>query len=799
MGTKSKLKEVFEVEAKHGAIYSGGTVELTSDGKLLLCQCGPFINLVDVESGQLNGSLGKTEEDDAGIELDTVISFALSADEQHVVSSHRSGLFQLWHLPSRQTIKVWKSIHKGPVARLALTSEGTLMASGGSDSSVRLWDLVHQSCTHNLIGIQGVVSVLLFHPDKSKKLLLAAADDATIVGWSTETGEPRLALKGHFSKVCGLVLHTDGNHLISCGRDKVVILWDLKKQCAVNTIPLYEGLEGLVLLPENVSLPGISRSKMSNMCVAVAGERGVVRVWDVSTAKEIYIQTNSLVPKAKEDGSLAITHLLWNSNMGALGVVSVEHNIIFHKLDTFQCVKQFVGFSDEILDVAYLGPGDSHVAVATNSTNVALYRVSDMSCSLLQGHTDLVLGLASCKANPNVLASCAKDYSVRVWHLTEDGSTAKCVGYGIRHTAAVGSVFFGQMSCQLMASAGQDNCIKIWKLTAKLSDALEPTTLNAALTQVAHQKDINTVCFSPNDKLLATGSQDKTAKIWNVEDLSLVGVLRGHRRGVWCARFSPVDQMLLTTSADCTMRLWSLQDLSCIKSFEGHDSSVVRGEFLSGGTQLVTGGADGLLKLWTIKSGECLSTLDHHNGRIWGLAVSGNEETIITGGADSLLVRWKDVTEEKKKAALAESEQLTLEEQQLANLIHGNELLKALKLALRLKRPHQSLTIIQGILKKGDVIGLSETVSQLSTSQQEDLMKYAVTWNTNGKHCYTAQALLSVLLEEISSGKLRLEGLRSTLEGLLPYTDRHMRRLSELQQNLHLLAFTANCMQPHAS
>lgn len=56
-----------------------------------------------------------------------------------------------------KSIKSWKSIHKGPVARITLTTNGTVMASGGSDSSVRLWDLVHQSCTHNLSGVQGVV------------------------------------------------------------------------------------------------------------------------------------------------------------------------------------------------------------------------------------------------------------------------------------------------------------------------------------------------------------------------------------------------------------------------------------------------------------------------------------------------------------------------------------------------------------------------------------------------------------------------------------------------------------------
>lgn len=81
------------------------------------------------------------------------------------------------------------------------------------------------------------------------------------------------------------------------------------------------------------------------------------------------------------------------------------------------------------------------------------------------------------------------------------------------------------------------------------------------------------------------------------------------------------------------------------------------------------------------------------------LTVSTNEESIVTGGADSMLVRWKDVTQEKKAAAIEERETLTLQEQQLANFIHSDELLQALRLALRLQRPHQSLKIIQGLFR----------------------------------------------------------------------------------------------------
>jgi hypothetical protein len=54
---------------------------------------------------------------------------------------------------------------------------------------------------------------------------------------------------------------------------------------------------------------------------------------------------------------------------------------------------------------------------------------------------------------------------------------------------------------------------------------------------------VNALAFSPNDALLATGSQDKSIKLWKLPSLVLHATLRGHKRGVWDLAFSPVDQV----------------------------------------------------------------------------------------------------------------------------------------------------------------------------------------------------------------------------------------------------------------
>ncbi|XP_053673693.1 transducin beta-like protein 3 [Anopheles nili] len=794
MDNKVKLKEVYELKQQYRAFYTGGTVAWSSDGQQFLCQNNGTISIVSVGNLHEPLTLGD-QQTDSEINEDVIYTFAINSTGTSIASAHRSGLLKLWNGESQKMEKMWKTVHQGPISKLAFNTDDRLIASGGADSTIRLWDPTDQVCLGTLRGCTGLINIIVFHPDTESNILVAVGDDTKIRAWNYETRQLIKTFEGHFSRVTGVSFSTDRAHIVSSGRDKILILWNFETQEAIKTIPVYEAVESVVVLPDGITIGGkvLENGKVYAAC---GGEEGLIKVWEMTTAKIVFKQSNSLIAKATDEGGLAITHLFYSEPLGRMAVVSTEHNILVHDCASFDCLHQLSGFSDEILDVILIGKRDRYLAMATNSNDFKVYDTATMHCQLVKGHTDIVLSLC---ANEHYMLSSSKDNSIRLWQFDEEPFTISCVAVGLKHTNAVASVALSKLSGGFCASVSQDRCLKTWKIPKKFNkEENELPRLQCTLTELAHEKDINCVCISPNDRLIATGSQDKTAKLWGVSDLSVVGVFRGHTRGIWAVRFSPVDQILLTNAADCTIRLWSLEDMSCLKTLEGHDSSVLRVEFISNGMQLLSAGADGLLKLWTIKTSECLQTLDRHESRIWALCVSRDGSVFYSGGTDSQLIQWHDVTESKRELEQNQRKESLLQEQELNNLLSEKKLLKALRLSLNLDRPLSTLKIINEVIKTQEK-GLEDTIRMLSNDHKERLLRHAIEWNTNSKNSRPAQLALHVLLQEMLAGRFQVSELNKHLEACLPYTERHFKRYTEYMKDLKFVEFSLNCMQPHGS
>lgn len=319
----------------------------------------------------------------------------------------------------------------------------------------------------------------------------------------------------------------------------------------------------------------------------------------------------------------------------------------------------------------------------------------------------------------------------------------------------------------------------------------------------AHEKDINTIAIAPNDKVFATGSQDKLAKIWNLQEGTLIGTCKGHKRGVWSVKFSPVDQCLATSSGDRTIKIWSLNDFSCLRTFEGHTNSILKVDFMTSGLQLVSCGSDGLVKLWTIRNNECVTTLDNHTEKIWALAVRKDENMVVTGGADSMINMWEDFTEieyAEKKAAKADQ---VLKEQELSNYLARKDWKNAITLALSLEQPFRLLQLFNQIQQDRpehdtSVTGLEavdKVLLGLSPDQIAKLLGYVRDWNTHAKNMRAAQTVLNAILRQRKVQEMiEIPGIKDLLDGLLPYSDRHFQRVEALSVRSYVVDYTVQAM-----
>ncbi|ORZ03260.1 WD40-repeat-containing domain protein [Syncephalastrum racemosum] len=762
---KTSFKSVKTIES----IYTGGKVVITADDSLLITTVNEDIAVTELATGQQKHVLeGDTE---------IVTTLAVKPDGKHLVSASRSLQMRIWDLEQGTCIRNFKA-HDAPVIVMDIDPTSTLVATGGADSFVKVWDIDRGYCTHVFTGHHGVISAIKFLQVGQEWYLATGADDCEIRVWDLQTRKCIAHLKSHVSVIRGLDFSEDTNMLISGSRDKVVNVWDWRNGKLLATHPIYETLESVGFVSTGQFYTG--------------GSNGTVRLWDLKSGKMAVEQ------KREENSKHEIIDVLYSQHSETLTAVTTDQNILVYSIEQgLKRIKQIVGYNDQIVDLMYLGEEETHIAAAANSENIRIYNIETQDCDLIYGHKDMVMGMARSR-DSTLLATASKDRTVRLWRVDLEAQDAedryKCVAVGVGHTESVNAVGLSRKSNSFLISGGQDRTIKYWPI--KLKPNQEQQQLHALYTHQAHEKDINTIAVAPNDKVFATGSQDKTAKVWNTDSGELMGTCKGHKRGIWCVQFSPVDQVLATSSGDKTIKLWNLRDFTCVKTFEGHTNTVLRVDFLTFGLQLVSGGSDGLVKVWTIKTNECAATLDNHTEKVWALAVRNDQKYIASGGADSIVNFWEDVTREEQEEELKEKEEMILKEQELQSYMLRKDYLNAILLALSLEQPYRLLTLFRDVMESGEggITGsaaVDKALTELGSENLEKLLRYLRDWNTNGKHSAVAQTVLNAILSQRTCEELvELQGVKDIIEGLLPYTDRHYQRIDDLITQSYIVDYT---------
>jgi WD40 repeat protein/energy-coupling factor transporter ATP-binding protein EcfA2 len=197
------------------------------------------------------------------------------------------------------------------------------------------------------------------------------------------------------------------------------------------------------------------------------------------------------------------------------------------------------------------------------------------------------------------------------------------------HDGSVDSVSFSPDG-KTLATGSADKTIKLWNLG----------TDKEIRTLQGHDDSVDSVSFSPDGKTLATGSADKTIKLWNLETGKEIRTLKGHNATVWSVSFSPDGKTLATGSVDKTIKLWNLETGKVHTLKKGHNDQVLSVSFSPDGKTLATGSADKTIKLWNLETGEEILTLKGHNDWVMCLSFSRDGKTLATGSDDKTIKLW---------------------------------------------------------------------------------------------------------------------------------------------------------------
>lgn len=611
--SRGQALTVWELATRQEVSYvnepdTGAKLRFSPDGKTLigLNRRGNAINTIDVETGKRN----VTAIEDRSLEQMRgrrgYESYALTDDK--IAVGRENGTIGLWdtttgkkqltlkdeatpmpvpvplvgdqefrggdgHLP----LPVDRSRH---VLTLAFSADGTRLASGAKDTTVRLWNTTGTEAPIMLQEHQGWINALAFSPDGS---MLASGDTDTAVHvWDTTSGALLATFRGHLSGIVALKFSPDSRTLASGSVDGTVRFWSIETREA---LPMH-------IIGHTESVKAVSFLDDGSMLASVAFN-GVITLWDLKTLERTDIEIS-------ERGDM-LSGTAFSPDGTQLASVFATGRIYFDPgMGESLSTMTHMGQSQVILTDVKTG---DQVATGTfRSARGGMPREAQFAFSP-NGKKIALGGSGNIRVWNTVIMD--KDVSLDI-PLTEDvpinknGNGELPLGlplHGLHHLATEISALVFTPDGKKLISGAMNGQVQMWDAEtgvplAPFLEGDDPASMIDG-NSISFRDAITALAYVADKGLLAIGSYRGTRLLGRHRQIGLKEIPRGARRLV----FSP-DRTVLVATFGSRIELWDLATGDKLATLDGHTALVDTLLFSPDGKTLVSAGRDGTILLW---------------------------------------------------------------------------------------------------------------------------------------------------------------------------------------------------------
>ncbi|CAE6541800.1 unnamed protein product [Rhizoctonia solani] len=591
--------------------------------------------------------------------LHSVQCLSMSPDGLAIIVGYADGSLGIWDLQTGARISESLVGHGDSVTCVVYSPNGNLIASGSYDTTIRVWDVADGlQSSHVLTGHSGVVYSIDFSPDSS--VLASGSSDNTIWLWGTKT---MCAIQGpymaHSNIVSSVVFSPDGTQLASGSWDKTIRVWSVASGGQELTEgPLLitghsDSVTCLAFSPDGSKIASGSTDRTMQMWDSWTGkevESCTLPAKHSNGVNSIVFSSNgALVISTSSDGRIHLRNATTlEETVYPFGHSNSVDGVAFSPDGTY-IVSGSTDMTTRVWEITTLlkpmtpDPLVGHtspvhcVAISSDGTRIIsgsgdhTVRMWDAQTGApigkpYTGHSSFVYGLAFVRDGTRFV-SCSIDMTLKLWDTTK-----QTLVKSHSHPAKIRCVASSPDGA-LVAFGSDDEQVHLWDPKAWKKINSEPLE--------GHSDLIWSLVFSPDGACLASGSS-KAVCLWDTRSHSLLGkIASSHTQPIRSIALTPCGTGVVSGSDDNTARLWDVKTGNTVLELVGHSSNVAAVAFSPDGSCIASASFDNTIRLWNSKTGQNLGQpLVGHSKRVRCLAFSPDGTYLVSGSDDNSVRAW---------------------------------------------------------------------------------------------------------------------------------------------------------------